>query len=265
MPALVADVIPSSCVDGPGNRYVLFLQGCTFNCLACHNPQTIGRRPTPTTSWRTVDQLLADITAAAPFLSGVTVSGGEATCQWQVIDELFRVLRADPATASLSLLVDSNGDAEQSVWDALATCMDGAMVDLKALDVDTHRFLTGHDNARVLASLIHLDAIDKLTEVRLLLVPGVNDAPEQIDATAEWLLGLRSEPTVVLSGFRHDGTRPVARQFREATPADLAAAHDRILRSWGQHRRTPPITRGLPTRHERSASIPPTSIAPNEV
>jgi pyruvate formate lyase activating enzyme len=120
MPALVADVIPSSCVDGPGNRYVLFLQGCTFNCLACHNPQTIARHPTTTTSWRSVDQVLAEITAAAPFLSGVTLSGGEATCQWQVIDELFRALRADQATASLSLLVDTNGDADQHVWDALA-------------------------------------------------------------------------------------------------------------------------------------------------
>jgi pyruvate-formate lyase-activating enzyme len=138
------------------------------------------------------------------------------------------------------------------------------MIDLKALDVDTHRFLTGHDNARVLASLTHLDAIAKLTEVRLLLVPGVNDSPEQIEATAEWLLGLRSEPTVVLSAFRHEGTRRIAHQFREATADDLALARDRILRSWGQHRRTPPITRGLPTRHERSPSIPTTSNEPNE-
>jgi organic radical activating enzyme len=129
MPALLADVIPSSCVDGPGNRYVLFLQGCTFNCLACHNPQTIARHPTPTTSSRSVDDLLADIAAAAPFLSGVTVSGGEATCQWQVIDELFRRLRSLESTASLSLLVDSNGDADQHVWDALADSMDGAMID----------------------------------------------------------------------------------------------------------------------------------------
>ncbi|TRZ56258.1 MAG: 4Fe-4S cluster-binding domain-containing protein, partial [Streptomycetaceae bacterium] len=39
--AQVASIIPFSWVDGPGNRFVLFLQGCNFNCVACHNPQTI--------------------------------------------------------------------------------------------------------------------------------------------------------------------------------------------------------------------------------
>lgn len=226
----MADVVPSSVVDGPGNRFVVFLQGCTFNCLACHNPQTIARRPPeraddadgPTIV--EVDDLVEQIRAAAPFLSGVTVSGGEATCQWEFVHELFRRLEADPGTAALSRLIDTNGDAESRVWDVLATSMDGAMVDLKALDPEVHRLLTGRENDQVLASILQLAALDRLTEVRLLLVPGVNDTPAQLDATAAFLSAIEPVPPVVLQGFRHEGTRPIARRFPEATMDDLDAA-----------------------------------------
>src|SRR5690606_11369667 len=83
--ALVADVVDASCVDGPGNRYVVFLQGCTFRCTTCHNPHTIARRATAGARWTTVHELVDDIAARAPFLSGVTVSGGEATLQWEAV------------------------------------------------------------------------------------------------------------------------------------------------------------------------------------
>jgi pyruvate formate lyase activating enzyme len=220
--ALVADVVDASCVDGPGNRYVVFLQGCTFNCLTCHNPHTIAPTPTRESRWLDVDALHDDIAGKAPFLSGVTVSGGEATLQWQVVHELFQLLAADPSTAHLTRLVDTNGDADPEVWSTLATSMHGAMVDLKAFDPDVHIALTGRSNARVLASLLQLSELGLLAEVRLLIVPGVNDEPAQLAATAAWLAQLAPVPHVVIQGFRQDGTRPVARWFREATAADLA-------------------------------------------
>ena len=81
---LVSDTISFSNVDGPGNRFVVFLQGCNFDCIACHNPQTIpghafveGHHP----QRRSVDDVLVEIRRAAPFVRGVTVSGGEATQQ----------------------------------------------------------------------------------------------------------------------------------------------------------------------------------------
>jgi pyruvate formate lyase activating enzyme len=222
--ALVADVVDASCVDGTGNRYVVFLQGCTFNCLACHNPQTIPRRPTAESRWFDIDALHADIASKAAFLSGVTVSGGEATLQWQAVHELFQRLASDSATSRLTRLVDSNGDAESTVWDMLATSMHGAMIDLKALDPDVHLALTGRDNRRVLASLRHLTALDRLTEVRLLIIPGVNDEPGQLAATARWLAKLDPVPPVAVQGFRREGTRPVAQSFHEATSAEIATA-----------------------------------------
>src|SRR6185369_7624176 len=91
---LVSDVIRFSGVDGPGNRFVVFLQGCDFDCLACHNPQTI-----PTVSraarWRSLPELVAEVRETAPFLSGVTVSGGEATRQPAFLHDFFAALRDD--------------------------------------------------------------------------------------------------------------------------------------------------------------------------
>lgn len=229
--ALVADIVPSSCVDGPGNRFVVFLQGCTFNCLACHNPQTIALRVPERESADSdgpirvgVDEIMERIREAAPFLSGVTVSGGEATCQWEFVDELFARLTDDPTTAGLSRLIDTNGDAEHQVWEALAARMDGAMVDLKALDPEVHRLLTGRENTRVLATIVELSTLGRLAEVRLLLIPGVNDTPGQLEATAAFLSTLEPVPPVVLLGFRHEGTRAIARRFPEATTEHLERA-----------------------------------------
>lgn len=220
---LVADAVRSSYVDGPGHRYALFLQGCTFNCAACHNPQTIARR-SPDARWMTTDQLLADIADVAPFLAGITVSGGEATVQWEGVHELFEKLEAEPATSRLTRLVDTNGDADPAVWSVLATSMHGAMVDLKALDPATHRALTGHDNERVLASIQDLAARQRLTEVRLLVVPGVNDSPDQVATTGRWLAAI--DRPVVVSGFRHHGSRRRARAWKEATVEDLTRVVD---------------------------------------
>jgi pyruvate formate lyase activating enzyme len=220
---LLADVVRSSVVDGPGHRYVVFVQGCTFNCLACHNPHTIPRHSTATTGWCPVDELVDDVASVAPYLSGVTVSGGEPTTQWQFVRDLFEALDTDPRTAHLTRLVDSNGDAEPFVWDELGPWMHGAMVDLKALDPEVHLLLTRRGNERVLASIAQLQRMGKLTEVRLLIVPGVNDTPEQLAATGRWLARLDPLVRVVVQGFRHAGTRPVVRQWREARPADLDA------------------------------------------
>ena len=98
------------------------------------------------------------------------------------------------------------------------------MIDLKALDTEVHRFLTARGNDRVLASIRQLDDLERLAEVRLLVVPGVNDSSDQLARTAEWLQHLRTAPPVTVLAFRHAGTRGVARRLREATDQDVARA-----------------------------------------
>jgi pyruvate-formate lyase-activating enzyme len=217
---LVAGTVPFSAVDGPGNRYVVFLQGCQWDCLVCHNPCSIPLAP-PAMRRTPVEEVLAGVRDAAPFLTGVTVTGGEATLQAGFVRTLFGELAADPRTAGLSRFVDSNGDADPAVWRLLAPVTDGVMLDLKALDEELHVILTGYSNRRVLASIADLAGRGLLHEVRLLLVPGLNDSDPMLRRTADWLLAIDPDLRVRVNAFRREGARACARELLEPTADDL--------------------------------------------
>lgn len=219
--ALVASSIKFSWVDGPGNRFVLFLQGCNFNCLACHNPQTIPLQ-TPRATQMSVHEVLDQIRQAMPYISGVTVSGGEATVQFQFVAELFRAIKEREEFVGLTTFIDSNGNAPVEVWKTLAPMTDGIMLDLKALNDPKHIELTGISNSAVLDSIRYLDSIGKLYEVRLLLVPGQNDSDKELIDTAMWLRGINPEMRIKINAFKTHGVRALARQWPEVSDEDLA-------------------------------------------
>ena len=221
----VAGTIEFSPVDGPGNRFVVFLQGCNLNCLFCHNPQTIPRRGGRTTS---VGDLLAKIRLAAPFLSGVTVSGGEATQQPEFLRGLLVALTEDPATQHLTRFIDTNGDADPEVWDYLEPVYDAAMVDLKAIDNDLHRRLTGHGNERILRSIRLLAQRDRLYEVRLILAAGTNDSDDLLRSTGEWLATIDTSMRIRVNTYRDHGVRRAARGFVSPTDEDRARYTERL-------------------------------------
>lgn len=225
--ALIADVVPFSWVDGPGNRFVVFLQGCNLDCVACHNPHTI---PLATPRARSVDvpALLGELRPLHRFLSGLTVSGGEPTVQPDFVAALFGAVKADSELAHLTTFLDTNGAVERVVWDQLLPVVDATLVDLKALDPEVHVRLTGQPNDDVLASIRHLSGNRKLYEVRLLLVPGVNDSPDQLSRTAEWLLDVDPDLRVKVSGFRPHGVRAAARAWQEPT-AEQRASYELVL------------------------------------
>jgi pyruvate-formate lyase-activating enzyme len=216
---LLADVVPFSWVDGPGNRFAVFFQGCNLDCLACHNPHTMPAQ-TPNAHWVDVDHLMAEVRRVTPFLSGVTVSGGEATLQAHFVADFFAALRDDPVTAHLTHLVDSNGCADAATWDLLLPVTDGVMLDLKSLDVRTHLELTGRSNAPVLISLHRLAREQKLAEVRLLVVPGHNDSEDALRDTGEYLAEQAPGVPVRIIGFRPHGVRAAARDIPEPTPEE---------------------------------------------
>lgn len=229
---LVADTVSFSNVDGPGNRFVVFMQGCNFDCVACHNPQTIpGHGPVEGfhPRHRSVDELVASIRRAVPFISGITVSGGEATQQAEFLHSLFEAVQAAPDLAHLTRFVDSNGACDPQTWALLAPVMDGAMIDLKCLDPEIHQQMTGMDNAPVLASIRHLHALGLLYEVRLLLVSGVNDDPALLRATAEWLAAIDPGLRVKIIGFRSHGVREHVPPLVEPSRQALEASADVFL------------------------------------
>ena len=274
---LVNDTLPHSLVDGPGNRFVVFMQGCDFDCVACHNPYTIhvchhcgecvgacnsgalrfdgaevhydatrcshcddcvracSYDSTPKAASVSTAALVERVRAVAPYLSGVTVSGGEATQQAPFVQAFFARLAADPELARLSRFVDSNGAAPDEVWDALEAVMDGAMIDLKAFDDDVHRRLTGVGNAAVLRTIERLATRGALYEVRLLIVPGLNDDHDMLERTARWLAAVDPQLRVTLIAFRRHGTRAAGRALDEPT-AEAMHAHAAALRAAGLER-----------------------------
>ncbi len=223
-PGLLAGTVPESTAAGPGRRFVVVLQGCTFNCLVCDHPATIPHREVEGSRWVDVDELVESIRAVHPRISGVTVAGGEATCQWPFVVDLFGALGDDEELSGLTRLVHTNGDAHATVWELLGPWMDMAVVELKAFDPLVHRFLTGQDNARVLATVELLAARRQLHEVHLLLVPGVNDSDRELLRTADWLQRVAPGVPLRLRGFRPEGVRRLAEGFDEMSPDELRRA-----------------------------------------
>ena len=110
--------------------------------------------------------------------------------------------------------------------------MDGAMIDLKALDPETHIAMTGQPNHLVLDTIRYLAEWDRLYEVRLLMVPGRNDDPAVVEKTARWLHAVDPSLRIKLIGFRQNGVRPQYADIPEATPDHLAGLAE-VIRSVG--------------------------------
>ena len=194
-----------------------------FDCVACLNPHTI---PIATGDhFRTdVGTLLPEIRRAAPLLSGITVSGGEATLQPEFLHALFTAVKADETLQRLTTFIDSNGFADEATWRTLAPVTDGTMIDLKCFDDDIHRSMTGQSNEQVLQSIRLLHRLGLLYEVRLLIVAGVNDDPALLHRTGEWLAAIDPTMRVKVIGFRAHGARPHTPPLMEPTPDDTLAA-----------------------------------------
>lgn len=218
--APIVKTIPFSWVDGPGNRFVIFTQGCNFNCIACHNPQTIPLHSVRACE-RSVDEVIEEIRSALPFISGVTISGGEATLHSDFILELFGKMHDDPALETLTRFIDSNGNATVDTWQKLIQVTDGVMLDLKVLDDQKHIALTEHSNRDVLEAIKYLAENGTLHEVRLLLIPGINDSDDELEATAKWLLAIDPDMQIRVNGFNSHGVRSPASDWQVATKEDV--------------------------------------------
>ncbi len=227
---LTSDVIPFSWVDGPGNRFVLFMQGCNFNCIACHNPQTIPLQ-SPKAKTLSIDEVITRIKNSMPYISGVTVSGGEATIQFEFIEELFKTIKSTPELAHLTTFIDSNGNTPRPIWELLAPVTDGVMMDLKVLDPVKHQALTGHTHESVLNSIKFLAARGLLYEVRLLLIPGINDSDIELRDTANYLLSIDPLMRLKINAFKAHGVRASARQWRDVCDDDATRYRNVLTQS----------------------------------
>lgn len=160
-------------VDGPGIRYVLFLQGCPMRCLYCHNPDTWaceGGKPI------TVGEVLEDYEKYWAFLEGggLTLSGGESLLQMDFAIDLFEAAKAKGIhtcldTSGITFNPKSMTNLEQ--FDRLMAATDLVMLDIKELGDEDHIKLTGHSNQNILAFLAYLNQINKPVWIRHVILP----------------------------------------------------------------------------------------------
>ncbi|NNN43501.1 MULTISPECIES: 4Fe-4S cluster-binding domain-containing protein [unclassified Vibrio] len=219
----IARLLPYSVVDGPGNRLVFFLQGCNYRCPACHNPQTIDRYSEDSQAL-TVSAAIEQIKQRRQFISGITLSGGEASLQIEFVCALFKAVKTTRELSSLTCLLDSNGSLARKHWQSVLPWMDGAMIDLKAWHEACHFQLTGHSNLAVKRSLHFLAEHGKLSEVRLLLIPDKTDYDQYSDALAQYLNQLQQLQSAKgapfqlrINAFTNHGVSGVAKSWSAAT------------------------------------------------
>jgi len=160
-------------VDGPGIRFVLFMQGCALQCGYCHNPD----------SWNTqggkaveIEEIMKEIEPYLPYYrrsgGGLTVTGGEPTLQAPFVARLFAECRS---RWGLHTALDTSGFCEPEHAAELLAQTDLVLLDIKHIDPRKHQALTGQPNERILRFARHLSRIGQPTWLRHVLVPGVTD------------------------------------------------------------------------------------------
>lgn len=162
-------------VDGPGIRFVVFMQGCPMRCLYCHNPDTWF--PSAGTDYTAAEVASRALKYKSYFTGGggVTVSGGEPMLQAEFVKELFTILKGEGINTALDTSgVMFNADNPHAFDDLLAVT-DLVLLDIKHINPSAHKKLTSHGNANILAFARYLSDIKKPVWIRHVLVPGVTD------------------------------------------------------------------------------------------
>lgn len=178
-------------VDGPGIRLVIFFQGCPMRCQYCHNPDT----------WSTVQNRLVSVkeileqyrrNSAFYRNGGITATGGEPMLQMPFLTELFQAARAE----QIHTCLDTSGicfDPERpEPASALLSVTDLVMLDIKHIDDDKHRLLTGCSNRNILSFAKYISDCGVPLWIRHVVVPGLTDDPDAQYRLGEFIGGLRT-------------------------------------------------------------------------
>lgn len=207
-------------VDGPGTRFVVFLQGCLFRCLYCHNRDTWDIQAGNLYS---VTDLLAEILPYIPFIDashgGVTVTGGEPMLQREFVRVLFKVLHQQGVHTCL----DTNGYVTDGMYDEdmdkLLAVTDLVLLDIKQIDEQKHEVLTGTTNKFTLKFARYLNAINKPVWIRHVIVPGYSDDLDDIKRLAEFIAPMRNVEKVELLPYHTLGVHKWE-PYEESYPLD---------------------------------------------
>ncbi len=181
-------------VDGPGVRYIVFLKGCHMRCKYCHNPETWGMEGGMEMTPQEIMDKAIRFKAYWKNGGGITVSGGEALLQMDFIIELFKLAKAK----GINTCVDTSGnpfslDPEYlKKFDELMNLTDTFLLDIKIIDDEKHKELTGWTNKNILELAKYLSDNNKDMWIRNVLVPGVTDDKEDLEGLRDFVASLKT-------------------------------------------------------------------------
>lgn len=237
-------------VDGPGVRFVIFLQGCAMRCRYCHNVDTWNPE-SDKAMFRTPAELLDQAERYRPYWGsegGITVSGGEALLQIDFLTELFR----EAKERGIGTCLDTAGQPFTrhepffGRFEELMKYTDLLLMDLKHIDPQEHIKLTGYDNAGILDMFRYLSDTGKPIWIRHVLVPGITDNDEYLYRTRAFIETLHNVKKIEVLPYHSMGEY----KWKElGIPYSLHGvkppAQDRV-------RNAEEILRGLRTRPQES-------------
>ena len=180
--------------DGPGIRYIVFLNGCPMRCRYCHNPDTWARKDV---ELYTADELLEKALRYDSYWGkdgGITVSGGEPLLQIDFLIEFFRKAKE----AGVSTCIDTSAAVftREEPWfgkfEELMKVTDLLLLDIKHIDSQKHEELTGRPNENILDCARYLSDIGKPVWIRHVLVPTINDDDDSLGRLDAFLKTLKN-------------------------------------------------------------------------
>ena len=163
-------------VDGPGVRFVVFLEGCNLRCSCCHNPDT----------WEckgeniyTPEELVEKAIRFKEYFGeqgGVTLSGGEPLLQAEFANEVFRLCHKE----GINTCLDTSGSILNDAVKALLSETDRVLLDVKYCSDELYKTYVGCSLASVMEFLSYLNEKNIPTTLRQVIIPGINDNEENI-------------------------------------------------------------------------------------
>ncbi len=208
MEARIHSIETCGTMDGPGLRYVVFMQGCLLRCQYCHNPDTwaIGKGRKVTS-----DQILEDLLPYEPYFratgGGITISGGEPLLHIDFLIDLFKKCKAH----NIHTAIDSSGGCFRNEYhyieklEPLLELTDLVLLDLKQIDDEKHQALTTHTNQNILQFARLLSNRGIPVWIRHVLVPGLTDDPQDLNDLHEFIQTLNNVHKVEILPFHKLG------------------------------------------------------------
>lgn len=188
-------------VDGPGIRYVLFLQGCSLKCKYCHNRDTWDIHGG---EFKSLDEIYENILRYKNYINngGVTVTGGEPLLQYEFLIELFKRLKKE----NIHTCIDTSGMVViNDKIKELINLTDLFLLDIKHIDPEKCKELVGMTNKRELEFARYLSDNNKHMWIRQVLVPGITDDEQDLLKLKDFINSLKTVDRVEILPYHNMG------------------------------------------------------------